>query len=96
MGHHCDLGHIADPRLKHIHNEIRPDVPQDKTVFFLDLEVAPFTLIHLLQPGKYKLKLIIAADNCGPIKKALKIMHSGNWFDDEKDMFGKGVKLIIE
>jgi hypothetical protein len=96
MGRHCDLGHVADPRLKHIHNEIRPDVPKDKTVLFLDLEVAPFTLVHLLPPGNYELKLIIAADNCRPIKKVLKIMHSGNWFDDEKTMFEKGIKLTIE
>ena len=96
MGRHCDLGHIADPRLKHIHNETRPDVPQDKTVLFLDLEVAPLTLIHLLQPANYELKLIIAADNLPPIKKVVKIMHSGNWFDDEKDMFERGVKLIME
>jgi len=96
MGRHCDLGHVADPRLKHIHNEIRPDVPKDKTVLFIDLEVAPFTLFHLLPPGNYELKLIIAADNCRPIKKVLKIMHSGNWFDDEKTMFEKGINLTIE
>ncbi|HXX35843.1 MAG TPA: hypothetical protein VEM15_15340 [Thermodesulfobacteriota bacterium] len=96
MGRHCDLGHIADPKLRHIHNETRPDVPQDKTVLFLDLEVAPFTLVHLLQPGNYELRLIIAADNLRPIKKVVKIVHSGNWFDDEKDMFEKGVKLSIE
>ena len=95
MGHHCDLGHIANPRLKHIHNETRPDVPQDNTILFLDLEVVPLTLFHLLQSGYYELELIIAADNRPPIKKVLKIMHNGNWYDEEKDMFEKGVKLEI-
>lgn len=96
MGRHCDLGHIADPRLKHIHKETKSDVPDDKTVLFLDLEVSPFTLIHLLQPGNYKLELIIAADNRSPVKKVVKIMHAGNWFEDEKEMFEKGVGLILE
>lgn len=96
MGRHCDLGHIADPRLKHIHKETRPDVPDDKTVLFLDLEVSPNTLIHLLQPGNYDLELIIAADNTPPVNKVVKIMHSGDWFDDEKEMFKKGVGLILD
>jgi hypothetical protein len=96
MGYHCDLGHIADPRLKYIHRETIPDVAEDRTVLSLALEVLPFTLIHLLKPGNYKLELIIAADNCSPVKKVLKIMHSGNWFDDEKEMFQKGVALILK
>jgi len=96
MGRHCDLGHIADPRLKHIHKETKPGLPEDKTALFLDLEVWPYTYVHLLQPGSYKMDLIIAADNTSPVKRVVKIMHSGNWFEDEKEMFTKGVKLALE
>ena len=96
MGRHCDLGHIADPKLKHLHKETKPGVPNDKTALFLDLEVLPFTLVHLLQPGSYKLNLIISADNSSPVKKVVKIMHSGNWFEDENKMFTKGIGLVLE
>jgi hypothetical protein len=82
--------------LKDMHKETRPDVPDDKTVLFLDIEVLPFSLIHLLRPGDYKLELIVAADNMSPVKKVVEIVHGGNWFDDEKEMLEKGVGLILD
>lgn len=94
MGRHCDLGHIANPRLKPIHKETLPDLPEDKTVLCLSLEVTPFTRIDLLKPGNYKLELLIAGDNASPKKKVVKIMHSGNWFEKEEDMFRERIIKI--
>ena len=43
----------------------------------------------MLKPGIYKLELIIAGDNASPIKVELTIIHAGNWFDTENDMFNE-------
>jgi hypothetical protein len=62
----------------------------------LELEVRPLTLIHLLQPGEYKLELIVAADNVKPKRKIVSIELTGDWFETENEMFEKGVVLSID
>jgi hypothetical protein len=97
MNRHCDLGHISDPQLTHIHHETLPDLPNNTTVLFLSLEVQPYTLIHMLKPGNYKLELLIAGDNVPPIKRIMNINHTGKWFDKEINMFSdEGIKLELE
>jgi hypothetical protein len=96
MGRHCDLGHIADPKFKAVHKETKPTVSDDKTILCLELEVRPLTLIHLLQPGEYKLELIVAADNVKPKRKIVSIGLTGDWFETENEMFEKGVVLSID
>ena len=96
MGRHCDLGHIADPKFKSMHRETKPGVPEEKTILCFALEAHPLTLVHLEPPGDYKLELIVAADNAEPIKKTVRIELTGDWFETEKEMFSRGVKLSLE
>lgn len=96
MGRHCDLGHVADPALKAVHGEQRPDVNANDTLLCLSLESLPNTLVHLLGPGRYRLELTIAADNCDPKRKTVIISLTGRWFQTEAEMFTQGISLSIE
>jgi len=94
----CDLGHIVDPSKRaQFGTEDNPnlDVPLNGTVFSFDLEVTPFTLSHLIPPGKYRLILLIGAANCRPVRKTLEITLTGKWFEDEARMLGEGIGIRI-
>lgn len=94
MGKHCDLGHIEDPQLRTLTGNALPNVPPDKTIFILDLEVSPNTLTHLLEPAIYQLHLKLAASNARPKVKRLEITLTGQWFPDEQKMFSDGIGIV--
>lgn len=97
MEKHCDVGHIIDPA-KNAEFGYKKDPGediQDKTWLSLDLEVKPNTMSHLLEPGIYRLTLLIASSNTKPIEKTLEINHTGEWFSDETKMLSEGVGLKI-
>jgi hypothetical protein len=94
MGRHCDFGKIINPAAKR--KPSLPHIEEDKTVLELSLEVAPFTKSHLLEPGSYELDLQIAAANSKSKTKILKIISfAGDWYDNEREMFSKGIKLKV-
>jgi len=84
MGKHCDLGHI-----------VRPAADTD-AVLELDLEVAPNTNSHIVQPGHYKLEIRTAAANSRTITRFIDINFTGKFFDEEARMFSDGLGLGIE
>jgi hypothetical protein len=46
------------------------------------------------QPGNYLLDIVIAADNAKAVYKTLRI-NFGGWFDDEGEMFKKGLVITV-
>jgi len=91
MGQHCDLGSIAHPSVPW-----RPAfVPAPKVWFELKTEVKPFANSHLLEPGKYRLALRIAAANAKPIRQTIELTITGDWFDQDFEMFSKGIGLRV-
>lgn len=95
MEKHCDLGHIINPK-----KNARFDFEEDprvglggKTFLSLDLEIQPFTMSHLIQPGIYRLKLLIASSDTKPVEKTLEINHIGIWIDDEGKMLNEGIGM---
>lgn len=66
---------------------------QKETIIDLDLIVKPNTLSHLIGPGKYKLTIAVGASNSKLIRKVFDINHTGNWFDDENEMFRDGIGI---
>jgi hypothetical protein len=91
MGQHCNLGCVGHPSVPG-----RPaSVSVPKVWFALDTELKSFTNSHLLEPGKYKLRLRIAAANAKPINLTIGLTITGEWFDQESEMFSKGIGLRI-
>jgi hypothetical protein len=95
MEKHCDLGHIIEPAKRVDFGEDSPQlaIPATRTFFCLETEVKPFHMGHLLPPGQYHLKLVIAAANAKPIEKTLEINHTGDWYDDEARMLSDGIGI---
>jgi hypothetical protein len=98
MHRHCDLAHIMNPqnriRLPQ-ENKTWLGVPQNKTILSFDTHAHPSTLSYLHPPGKYRLVLAVGAANAKTIKKTLEITLDGSWYNDEDEMFGKGVSVLI-
>jgi len=93
MGKHCDLGHIVHPSKATQAGNTLPNVPADKVIMSLDLEVKPNTKSHLLAPGTYRLELRLAAANSTPVVLILELTLTGGWYDDESRMFADGIGI---
>lgn len=80
MGQHCEFGRI----FRHAHE-----------YFDLAVEVLPLTEWHRLQPGAYRVDLQVAAANCKPALSTVELVFSGQWSNDEAQMFREGVALTV-
>jgi hypothetical protein len=100
MGKHCDLGHIADPARRN-HPDLREENPRlnltnQETSLAFDLIAAPNYKGHIIGPGNYQLKLLIAAENSRQlIENTVAISFTGRWNTDETRMLRDEVGLSI-
>lgn len=97
MGKHCDVGHIADPASRHLLNEDAPSLTltSQQTSLAFDLIAAPNHRGHIIGPGEYQLKILVAAENVRPIKRTVAISLRGTWDADETRMLRDGVGVTI-
>lgn len=94
----CDLGHIIDPEKRKMDfedNNPNLNVSPSETTFSFDVELISSTLGHVIEPGRYRLKLITGAANSKPIEKTLEINLTGKWYDDERKMLAEGISIAI-
>jgi hypothetical protein len=95
MGKHCDLGFIPHPAQARSLGIAPKNVEASRNTWLsLDLEVLPNTESHILESGTYRLELRVAAANAKPRLELLEVTLTGNWFDDQAQMFSKGVGLV--
>ncbi len=95
MEKHCDIGHIIDPAQRatlHMEDDPSLGVP-DKTLLSFDFVVKPYTMSHLIPPGKYRLSLLIGASNTKPVKKTIEINVTGDWYSNEAEMLREGIGI---
>lgn len=99
MYRYCDLGKIIRPsdraKIPRQENEDNPNFDPQKTIFSFELEVKPNSLPHLIEPGLYRLLLLIGCANAKPRKATLEIDFSGDWYDNESKMFADGVGIRV-
>jgi hypothetical protein len=98
MGKHCDLAHIADPAQRHL---LREDAPKlgltvQQTSMAFDLTAVPNHRGHIVGPGKYRLSILVAAENARPIERTVAISLRGSWYADEAQMLRDGVGVTVE
>jgi hypothetical protein len=98
MYRHCAIAAIFDPRKR---PEFPPKdkqwsgVPQDNTILSLSTETRTNARGYLQPPGTYRLELELVAANAKPVKKILEITLTGDWYDDEREMFSEGVGIRL-
>ena len=87
---HCDFGYILNPA-KRSQLEMEDDpilqVNSSQTIFSFSFIGKPFTMGHLIEPGTYKVTVLIAAANAKPIEQSYEIILEGQWFDEPGEMF---------
>ena len=98
-GRHCDIFHIIDPLNRKLiwqENDERGDIPIDKAILSFDTRSKSNTKDYLQPPGRYRLEVMVSADNAGAFSKILEINLNGEWYEDEERMLtdGVGFKLL--
>jgi hypothetical protein len=73
----------------------RPNVTTGKTAFMLDVEFKHYNKSYLLEPGTYRLHIIIVGQNALPESKIVEISFTGDWYENQEEMFRDGVRINI-
>ena len=96
MERYCFVGRVLKPEERpefpDFHN---PRLPKDKTCLRLDVSIARHTKEHIIPPGKYRLECLIGGANSTSVKKILEIDVSGEWYDNEVEMYERGLGIEI-
>lgn len=98
MERFCDIGHSLCPQDRAtfpIPSEQLSTVTADTAILSLDVEVQANRPVHLLEPGKYELGLLICAANHRPIRKLLEIDITGMWSDSVERMVSDGIRIRL-
>jgi hypothetical protein len=85
---HLDIGCIRRPI-----DNFDPTEIQSNIALFLDLETVPNTRSDIIEPGDYKIDLVVAGNNFKPVHKTYKLILRDEWLDNESDMLGKNIIL---
>lgn len=81
---HCDLCHTIN-------------TPSGLLIQF-DTDIIPNRVTQnryptIIDSGKYRLKIVIVANNSKPLYKTLQIDFTGHWYNDEEEMFRNGLSI---
>jgi hypothetical protein len=97
MGKHCNIGHIVDPARRHLLPEEVPrlNLTDQQTTLAFEVVVIPNHKGHIVGPGKYRLEVLIAAENARPVCKTIEISLQGAWYPDQAQMLRDGVGMRI-
>jgi len=92
---HCELGHIIDPSKRHLVSfENKPKLSdEDETIFSFNLMTRYHSLYHLIVPGTYRIKVLVAGENFKSLEKEYELEITGKWSEDEDKMLNEGLKL---
>lgn len=92
---HCELGHIIDPSKRHLVSfENKPKLPnKDETIFSFNVITKYHSLYHLVEPGTYRVKVLVAGENFRSLEKEYELEVTGKWFENEERMLSDGLKL---
>ena len=48
-----------------------------------------------MSPGTYRLLITVAAANAEPVTKTLEITLTGDWYDEQDEMLGRGIIVRV-
>lgn len=84
-----DFGHVEETRFKNLSTFGLSN--NSRVVLELCTETSPNTGSHIIFPGEYRIKIIIAANNLKPITKIYSLVITDNWTDNQSEMFEKNI-----
>jgi hypothetical protein len=96
MERYCFVGRTLKPIDRHnfpLFDDQR--LPSDKTCLKLDTVLARHTKEHIISPGTYRLECLIGSANTKAVSKSFDIYLSGDWYDDEVEMYEKGLSISM-
>ena len=93
MGKHCDLGSVS-PRANKSEKPL-PGMRDGESTFNLATEVFPNDNSHRLPPGKYRLEVLLAAQNVRPVAFDIDIDWHGVFEETSERMFSDSVAIKI-
>ena len=88
----CFIGRMIKPSArKEFPDFNKENLPKNKTCLRIDTHLARHTKGHIISAGTYRLELLIGAANTKAINLNFEIKMTGDWYDDEVEMFEKGL-----
>ena len=93
MGRYCDFGAVSEP--SNPTEPLRNGMRQGESTFNLQTQVAPNTQGNRLKPGKYTIKLLVAASNSKPKAFTITLDWAGQYMADSARMFGEAVRSLV-
>jgi hypothetical protein len=93
MGKHCDLGSVSPPANKS--EKPLPGMKDGESTFNLATEVFPNDNSQRLPPGKYRLEILVAAQNVRPKAFNVDVDWSGKFEDSVERMFSDSIAVRI-
>lgn len=88
---YCDFGHIIESKYANLDRFGIGD--SSNIVFRLDTVVEPNTGSHILKPGDYKIKIIVAAKNVKTQSKIYNLIIKDEWTDNEEEMLSRNISI---
>jgi hypothetical protein len=94
---HCDVAHIAEPMHQTVGANAAPGASLPPTPVEVVFEVIEPLLkrTNAVRPGRYRLQVVIAADNARPISRWITIYSDGHW-SSEETMLAEHLDVCVE
>jgi hypothetical protein len=99
MTKHCDIAAIYDPASLAqvlVDGTARVDAIVGETKLQFCLISQPNHRGHIVGPGRYQLRVFLAAENAKPVLSTIVIKLTGQWMAREEEMLRDGVGISIE
>jgi hypothetical protein len=79
MSKHCDLGRIAEPGNRLYIGDEKEDLDHQTNAFAFETLVKPNHQGHIVGPGRYQIRLLLAADNARPVVRTIEMIVRPDW-----------------
>ena len=92
---HCELGHIIDPSKRNLvsFENTQKLSTADETIFSFNVITRYHSLYHLIGPGTYRVKILVAGENFDLLEREYELEITGKWFEEEERMLSDGLKI---
>ena len=79
MNKHCDLGRIAFHGQRHMVGDHKTGLDVNSNAFAFETLVKPNHQGHIVGPGRYLIRLLLAADNARPVVRTIELVVGPEW-----------------